>query len=618
MADPRWMCASGVLGRLHPYDPERFGEVEEALSRGWDAERRLEAYTRDYGMWHWGDGHTAWDMKRKRWADVYRCWRSFHHGAPRTSWVLYLRSGDPKYWRHALRNARHCMDVDVCHWATDEDEKLPWPKGKICGALRDYKGITHWHAGGRLFDYNCLTDFMLYYYYMTGDHRGMEVAQEWGDAAKRLFTSPFGSRSGAGVLSSLIDLYQATWDPALKRLIDAQIEHFFKVQVTDDNQIAPDGVASAVPKFRGKPLPRGAFTEWENYAPWIERHYDLTADRRTGDRIALWADSYLAGWGDSWSGMGVGAYVNVLAYAYFASKDVKYLEHGLYCVQKYANSVERSPGQFYDGFPHQGQMSLGPGYMEQRIPHLLAALAEHGKPVEAQSLATGPFSLLFTRRWPEGKKVEYVDAIIREEHDAAFSVVALGGTTYKDKPIRMVFKSPSGKELVNKAHAVQPGAFELKADAPADGETGDYQVQVSGEGSFWNVQSTLRTEPALKIVYPFDGRQVRLNASRYYFLVPKGVTVFRVAATPIGAGAIYAVRDPEGRQVKRVTVPMGEDAAKAVITAEVRPEQAGRLWQIEGLSADVVLRIEAEGGEVPPFFAVDPEAFFVPAPAKAK
>jgi hypothetical protein len=182
----------------------------------------------------------------------------------------------------------------------------------------------------------------------------------------------------------------------------------------------------------------------------------------------------------------------------------------------------------------------------------------------------------------------------------------------------MVFKSPSGKELVNKAHAVQPGAFELKADAPADGETGDYQVQVSGEGSFWNVQSTLRTEPALKIVYPFDGRQVRLNASRYYFLVPKGVTVFRVAATPIGAGAIYAVRDPEGRQVKRVTVPMGEDAAKAVITAEVRPEQAGRLWQIEGLSADVVLRIEAEGGEVPPFFAVDPEAFFVPAPAKAK
>jgi len=613
MADPKWMCASGVFGRLHPHDPERFPKIESGLSRGWDAERRLEAHTRDYGMFNWGDGHTSWDMGRQRWSDVYRCWRAFHHGAPRTSWVLYLRSGDPKYWRHALRNARHCMDVDLCHWSRPEYEKLPWPRGKIRGALRDYKGLTHWHAGSRLFDYNSLTDFMLYYYYLTGDHRGWDVAREWGAAIKQRFSKPRGHREGAGVTAALIELYKATWDPEYRRIIDLYVNNFFdREQNLDGSRLTPPDVARSVPQFKDKPLPRGAFPQWENYAPWIERYYDLTGDERTGERIVAWADAYLAGWGDNWSKFSPNAYVNTMAYAYFVSKDPKYLARGMYCTEKYVSSVEDSPGKLYDGFPHLGQMSLGPGYMEQRIPYFLAALAEHGRPVEPQGPPPGPFGLLFTRRRPNNRKTEYVDALIREERDAAFRITAEGATNYESRPIRCEVRAPDGEIVLEQEFVFKPGAFRIGLDVPADGRTGDHALRIYGEGSFWSVLSTLRTTPELKIAYPFAGRLVRFAKSRYYFHVPTGATGFRVEVTPVDSGAMFSLRNPDDARVVRTSVPVGAGAEDRTVRVAVPPAHAGRLWLLEGWSSTATVAIHGEGAAIPQYFTADPALYFAP------
>ncbi|MBT3379086.1 MAG: hypothetical protein HN742_28095 [Lentisphaerae bacterium] len=614
MAAPEWMCGTGVFGRLHPYDSERFPKVEQGLSKGWDAERRLEGHTRDYGMFNWGDGHTSWDMGRKRWSDVYRCWRAFHHGAPRTSWVLYLRSGDPKYWRHALRNARHCMDLDVCHWSRLELENLPWPAGKIRGALRDYKGLTHWHAGGRLFDYNCLTDFMLYTYYMTGDHRGLDVAQEWGAAIKRRFKAPHGTRSGAGVTAALIELYKATWDPEYKRIIDLYVNHFFdEIQNMDNSKLAPPLVTQKLPQFKGKSLPIGAFVQWENYAPWVERYYDLTGDQRTGERIVAWAEAYLSGWGDSWSTFGPNAYVNVLAYAYHISREPRFLAHGQYCTEKYISSVEAAPDTFYDGFPHLGQMSLGPGYMAQRIPYFLAALAEHGKPIEPRGPPPGPFGLLFTRTRPGGKKVEAVDAVIRVEKDVAFRITAKGGTSYKDqRPIRCQVRSPNGTVVVDQQFTFELGAFDIELAVPGDGEAGDYTLHIEGEGSYWRILSTLRTEPAMGVVYPFGGRLVRFDKSRYAFLVPAGATALELRVTPVGRGVVFAVRNPDDEQVVRKSIPAGAAAALQTVRIAVPPNHAGELWSLEGWASTAGVAITAEGANVPPYLAVSPEQFFVP------
>lgn len=174
------------------YDPKHFGKIEAALSRAFDCERRLEAHTNDYGMFNFGDGHTVWDKGRERWSDHYRQWRALHHGAPRVPWLLYIRSGAPKYLLHAVRNTRHVMDIDICHFTTGEFAERAYPEGKIVGALNDYKGLVHWHSGSRLFDYNAMTDYLLYYYYLTGDRRGLDVAKEWGESIKARFVKPQG------------------------------------------------------------------------------------------------------------------------------------------------------------------------------------------------------------------------------------------------------------------------------------------------------------------------------------------------------------------------------------------------------------------------------------------
>ncbi|MFW5867589.1 MAG: hypothetical protein ACOCX2_07210, partial [Armatimonadota bacterium] len=76
MASPEWMCASGVFGMMDPVDEERFGTYEAMMAGTFDAERRMQEHTEDYGLWNFGGGHTSWDPTRNRWNDVYRCWRN--------------------------------------------------------------------------------------------------------------------------------------------------------------------------------------------------------------------------------------------------------------------------------------------------------------------------------------------------------------------------------------------------------------------------------------------------------------------------------------------------------------------------------------------------------------
>ena len=614
LAEPGWMCASGVFGRLHRSDRRQFPEVEEKLSKAFDCERRLEAHTRDYGMFNFGDGHTTWDFGRKRWSDVYRCWRASHHGSPRVAWLLYVRSGDPKFLRYALRNSRHVMDVDICHYTTPELQRAAYPLGKIVGALNDYKGLVHWHSGNRLFDYNSMTDFLLYYYYLTGDHRGLDVALEWGQSVKERFRKPTGTRSGAGVTDSLIELYQATWDPEYKRIADRYVDTMFdKVQNMDGTRRFSDDIVHYFPDKKGKLIPVGAFPQWENYAPWIQRYYDLTGDARTGQRIVAWANAYRAGFGDACSTWDTGEYLNILAYAYFVSKDRRYLSHGLYVMNRYLDSIEDAPGTLYDGFPRLGQMSHGPGYMAQRIPYFLSALAEAGGKVPFELPPPKPFPLLITRERTAGKKLEYVRAVIEKPRDVAFHVLARGLMDYDRRTIHVSVKAPDGKEVVARDVEFTKGPMQIDVPVPADGQTGSYQVSIRGEGSGWQIAAPLRTEPSLNLVYPIAGAMIRLSGCRYHISVPAGATELSMVTSSVGADEVnYRVYDPEGWEVARVEVPAAAAGKPHTQRTAVKPTQAGKTWVLEGRKGIVNLRLEGQGARVQPYLATEGDRFFTP------
>lgn len=610
MASPEQMCSAGVFGKLHYYDPAKFPEAEKGLSRAFDCERRLEDHTKDYGMFNFGDGHTCWDLKRNRWVDMYRCWRGFHHGAPRVPWILYVRSGDLKYLQYGIRNARHLMDIDVCNHTTPELEKKGYPEGKIPGALCDYKGIVHWYSGERLFDYNCLTDFMLYYYYLTGDRRGLEAAQQWGESVKKKFEkkfeNPFGCREGAGVISSLIDLYQATWDEDYRKIIDKMVDYMFTTQ----NMGKTNQVLSIESK---KVLPYGAFPQWENYAPWLEKYWDLTGDEKAGKRIVAWADAYIAGWGDSCSHYGI--QINIPAYAYFVSQDPKYLSYGLKLMNCFLSRIENSPGTLLDGFAYICQVSLGYGYMAQRIPYFLQALSEAKAPVEETWASSDQFPLPFTVVYAKGKN-KNIDFVILKERDTDINIILKGMISYTNKsPLKVSVISPS-EETVETEFILDEGVFKVDLTVPADGETGVYQVNVSRRGGSWYLENPVKTEPELKLVFPVKGRTFMTNGSgtNYYFMVPEKTKSFTVKTVSSG---YYGIFNPDGKMAAKIMSTPGKETITE-ITPE--PGQTGKLWEIRGsfsiklweTRGSFSIDILSKDTDIPAYFAADPKLFFSP------
>ena len=148
---------------------------------------------------------------------------------------------------------------------------------------------------------------------------------------------------------------------------------------------------------------------------------------------------------------------------------------------------------------------------------------------------------------------------------------------------------------------------------PRPGETGVYAVHVEGQGSFWRTLSTMATRPPLKVVYPVTGRLVRFANSRYWFQIPVGARQLRIRVKPVGSGALFSVRDPDGRPVLRATVPAAAEAGEQLVRLRVAPAQAGRLWQLEGWSSTVSLSIGTDTADVPPYLATAAKQFSVPA-----
>ncbi len=605
MATPEWMCASGVFGAIQPYSPDLFPEYEAMMSGTFDAERRMQEFTRDYGIWNFGDAHTTWDSGRRRWSDVYRSWRNTHHGCCRVPWLLYFRSGDPKYLQYGIRNARHVLDEDFCHWTNEEFEALDYPRGKIKGALNDYKGIVHWHSGNRLMDYNSMTDFALWYWHMTGDRWGLEVAEDWGEAVKQRFTKPFGSRSGAGTMSALIELYKETRDQRYREIIEAFFQHLTaKVQNVDGTQVYSRHVLSYWPQYEGKKIPLGAFPEWENYAPWLERYWELTHSPAAERATIMWADAYLEGFGDLCSLWGTGDYTNILAYAYFFTGDEKYLARGVWEANRAVQAVYRGDDELLQGLMQLGQVSHG-GYVIQRLPTFMKALAQHGKPVEPDpAFRVAPsFALLFERTRPviDGKpgKIETVESWLLERQDVEFSVTLHTSHSYDQRTFTIVVLAPSGKEAVKLVDTYAKGSKDLIVTVPPDGETGVYRLTCAASGSYGAVSAPIQVEPEMPVAFPLANRILKPNGAQYFFFVPEGVTKLAVSLRPVNPGTVSAqVTSPDAKT--RVYFTEASDA-KPVVGCEVKPraDQTGAPWKLN-LSGDPCnLSFVSEGAGIP-------------------
>ncbi|MCA1810351.1 MAG: hypothetical protein LC725_13045, partial [Lentisphaerae bacterium] len=204
LPDPAYICESEVMhGRLHPHDPERFPAVEALVDSVVDFYYNQRETAGQYGWIHFGDVYNT--------GDLWRRWAAMFYGFPNVMPRLYLRSGRRDVWDFHRVNARHVMDIDMCH--LDHAEFGKWRGGRYGGD----GGIAHYAADIYTMGPDHHVEFMFQDYYINGNLRALEVAREMlrahADRRDDRNMTEYRHRGTGGALRFFSLGYQATWDP---------------------------------------------------------------------------------------------------------------------------------------------------------------------------------------------------------------------------------------------------------------------------------------------------------------------------------------------------------------------------------------------------------------------
>lgn len=593
-AAPAWMCDSGAFGavKLHPVDRERFPRIEAALEGQFDAENRLTERVRAYGMFNYLDTHTWYyfELGRLYW---WRVWANTHHGGPRAAWLLYARSGDPKYLRAAHRRAMHHMEIDMVHHDTPYVRYRAYPHAKLKGALTDYKGFVHWNSGNRLYDYNSMADYLFYDWYLTGNRRGLDVARLFADAV--LDTPAVGGgtdRNGAGVTSALCSLYEETGDERLRTYVEQAGKQMISVQ-------QPDGF---FPTF------------WTTYAPWRGQYIRATdGDPQAIDSLRRWCDDVVE-WrycdGDNYvaSRPSDHEYPNLdtfpmaedLASGWFlAGGNPDWLRLGLGDLESFSwGMYEGDEHPEYRGFNGiWGNAITLTGYVLQTAPYLMRAVAEHGKPVEPlfrRSLVTTAEGVTAYLDLPEETAID-LTTMIHLQPDGGYELrlSGPGGETLPPVPLTVEARQPQ----------------QIRWTSPKPLAAGEWKLVLAGTKPTTLVR--LDVPQAKRITYrlPADENAI-FRAPAIWFFAPAepGTMSWKMKSRrgdPNGAVLI----DPDGTWAGRTTWLDLDSEKWHDLVADVSAEQAGRPWLLGSRQQRTVL---VPSANVPRFFAFDRDDLFLP------
>ncbi len=235
-AGARWIAASGAFGRLAPRS-EAHPELERAVDTKFDWWLYNQSFVPWYGMWDYGDGKLNFDAATGTW-DI---WGDNEPAEDLQLWIQFVRTGEPRFARAAQALSRHSMDIDNIHWpatpvyrgdtntSTDYWKSLGQKEGSPYVGLGRRHGAQHWlkTLSAHVWVAGWLAD-----YYLTGDHRGLDMAIQTGDMHLRTI---FGEHDLTGrrlylSIWNLTEVWNATKDPRYKRELDARLERLLALQ----------------------------------------------------------------------------------------------------------------------------------------------------------------------------------------------------------------------------------------------------------------------------------------------------------------------------------------------------------------------------------------------------
>lgn len=233
-ASPEWYTGSKVYGNMAPFSTQ-YPEFENAMQykfEWWAYNQKHEPW---YGMFDYGDGKTY--FFNGNWVQ----WTNNEPTVDFMLWTNFMRTGDPKYFNLAQAMSRHTMDVDNIHWPKkrtyfgeindaidfwnyeDEPESTPY-----LGIGRRHAN-EHWYA---LLSAHVWIQGWIASYYLSGDHRALEVAKMTGDTYLKRIWGEHDLRGRRLYLSvlNLVELYDATKLEKYKKELDERVRLMLEFQ----------------------------------------------------------------------------------------------------------------------------------------------------------------------------------------------------------------------------------------------------------------------------------------------------------------------------------------------------------------------------------------------------
>ncbi|AWX43524.1 hypothetical protein HME9304_00513 [Flagellimonas maritima] len=225
---PEWYTSSRVYGNMAPYS-DKYLEFENGLQykyEWWAFNQRKQPW---YGMFDYGDGKTYF------FKDKWFQWTNNEPTVDFMLWTNFMRTGNADYYHMAQAMSRHTMDVDNIHWPKkrsylgqindaidfwdfeDEPESTPY-----LGIGRRHAN-EHWHA---LLSAHVWIQGWIASYYISADHRALEVAKMTGDTYLKRIWGEHDLRGRRLYLSvlNLVELYDATKLDKYKKELDERVD----------------------------------------------------------------------------------------------------------------------------------------------------------------------------------------------------------------------------------------------------------------------------------------------------------------------------------------------------------------------------------------------------------
>lgn len=277
-AVPEWYAGSEVFGKMA--SSSKYAEFERGLDykfQWWLFNQHNEPW---YGMFNYGDGLTYYFDGQ---------WFQWTNNEPANDymwWLQFMRTGNREYYLAGQAASGHTMDVDNIHWPKypeyygDTNDALDAWKVQEAPPGNPYLGMGRRHARQQWTSQLSAHVWVMGWiasYYLDGNHRGLEVAEQTGDYYIRRIFGDHGLRGRR--------LYLSVWN--LSEIWDATKKNKYYDELKDRAELMLELQKDA---NQGGELVINRYGYAQVYASHgLRKYYQLTGDEKVREALVTHA-----------------------------------------------------------------------------------------------------------------------------------------------------------------------------------------------------------------------------------------------------------------------------------------------------------------------------------------